>query len=77
MGHAMLSHHVRNKFILELKCHCSVATLENGGPINTKTNQPLGRIFLSQTPLLHKGLNNNNSKIICISTFNNTLNLTT
>jgi hypothetical protein len=40
--------------------------LENGSPVNTKTNQLLGYFLLSQTPLLHEGLNYYNSKIIYI-----------
>ncbi len=75
MGHVMLSHHAKNKFLLQLKCHITEATLEDGSPITSisnSTNQPFGCVFLNQTPLLHKDLSYYTSKIIYISTFNNT-----
>jgi hypothetical protein len=47
-----------------------VVAFEKYGPISTKTYEPCGCVLFNQTPLLHEGLNNDNNKIISISTSN-------
>jgi hypothetical protein len=51
MGHVMLSHHVKNIFILQLKCHSNVTTLEKGKPHQHQNKSASWLFFLESNPL--------------------------